>query len=123
MFQTKGSRTDLSVSIFVTLLAIFILLLPLFFSESGATLAVSSEAGTERYPLSVDREIEIHSNGHTLTVQIRNGKACVLSGSCPDGVCLASGWIHQSGQTVVCAPAGVRLLIEGGDGNVDFVAG
>ena len=126
MFRTRISHADLMVSVCVALLAILILLFPLLMSDRGIRLVVSSASGSESYLLSDNREITVVSNGHTVKVEILDGKARVIESDCPDGVCVSSGWIEQSGQTVICAPAGVRLLIEsgkGGDGNVDFVAG
>ena len=62
-------------------------------------------------------------NGDKPIIKIVDGKAFVRESSCPDGVCISSGAISKTGETIICAPAGVSLTVKGGDGNVDFVAG
>jgi hypothetical protein len=75
------------------------------------------------YPLSQNDCFEIVSQGITLSVVIEDGAAYVKESTCPDGVCRSTRSISKSGETVLCAPAGVTLTVRGGDGDVDFVAG
>ena len=86
-------------------------------------MIVSSANGEEIYPLSDNRSICVTQNGITLEIVIEDGAAYVLQADCPDLVCVNSQKIKKSGQTIVCAPAGVRLQVRGGDDGVDFVAG
>ena len=124
MFRTKPGRWDLFAALGVVFLACALLLLPLLWQKEGATLVVTTPDGVVgRYALDEDREFTVSARGITLCVVIRDGKAYVLRSDCDDGVCVDSGKIHRSGETIVCAPAGVRLRIEGRDADVDFVAG
>ena len=84
---------------------------------------MTTPEGSQRYSLAEDREWMLESNGITLQLSIRDGRACVRASDCPDHVCVQSGWIGRAGETVLCAPAGVMLTVKGGEGDVDFVAG
>ncbi len=126
MFRIRFNRFDLLVILIAASLSLLLILFPLLLSRSGATLTVSTPDGTEVYPLSVDRELEIHSRGITLRVKISGGVATVSESSCPDKVCMHSSSISHVGDSILCAPAGVRLTVtseRGGGDIVDFVAG
>ena len=123
VFRTKPSVWDAFAALAVVLLACACLLLPLLWQKTGTVLLISTSEGTHEYALDTDRKITVTSNGITLEVVIRNGAAYVRESECEDGVCRASGKISRSGESIVCAPAGVRLLVKGGERDVDFVAG
>lgn len=127
MFRTRVSWADGAVLLTVLVLALLLVLLPLLLQDSGGYLLVTTENGSRSYPLSEDRKLTVtSSNGYALTLEIRDGKAHVLESDCPDKICMHSGWIGTPGQSVICAPAGVRLLIvkdKGGNADVDFIAG
>ena len=124
MFRTRVCAADGILILTVLALAGMLLLLPFLQSGTGARLLISTPDGTETYALSENRRIAVSSGGIRLTVEILDGRVRVSESDCPDGVCMASGWIDRPGQSVVCAPAGVRLLIAGEEEtDVDFVAG
>ncbi len=122
MFLTKWNLRDLAAVGAVLLMAALLICLPLLWKEEGEILVITTPDGSEEYALSGDREIPVTSRGITLTVTIREGAAYVSSSTCPDHACMSTT-LREGGDTAVCAPAGVRLLIKGGDGDVDFVAG
>ncbi|MBQ9132049.1 MAG: NusG domain II-containing protein [Clostridia bacterium] len=63
------------------------------------------------YPLSRDREVELHSeNGYNLLI-IREGKAYVSQASCPDGICSSHRPISKSGESIICLPNKVVVEI------------
>ncbi len=123
MIRTKFSAWDAVVAGLVLVAALALLLVPPLLRREGETLVVTTPEGSDTYALSEDRRFEITSEGITLTVVIEDGAAYVLHSDCPDGICRASGRISQSGQTILCAPAGVTLSVKGGGDGVDFVAG
>lgn len=126
MFRSRFSLADGILLSCVLCLALLLLLIPFLTQKSGTELILTTPTSSQSLSLSKDQTLSLSSLGHSLTVEIQNGRARVLESSCPDGVCMASGWIEHSGDSVICAPAGVRLLItteKGGSDNVDFVAG
>ncbi len=123
MFRTRPSLLDLFAAFGVVLLALALLLFPLLFQKTGESLVVVTPEGSTSYDLSRDRVITVESRDIRLEIVIQNGAAFVRESSCPDGVCRAGGRISKSGQTLLCAPAGVIIRVEGGEGDVDIVAG
>lgn len=123
MFSTRPCVRDGIVAALVILFAVLLLLLPLLWREGGTVLVITTPDETFEYALDVDRTVTVTSGSYILTVEIRNGAASVTHSNCPDGICLSTPAIRRTGESVICAPAGVRLSVKGGDSDVDFVAG
>lgn len=123
MFRTKVTLSDLLAAAFVVTLACAVLLLPLAWRKKGNVLVVTTSDGSTEYSLAQDREFYVRSNGITLCIVIKDGMAYVKESDCKDGVCRSSGKISKNGESIICAPAGVRIMVKGGESNVDFVAG
>ncbi|MBQ7173029.1 MAG: NusG domain II-containing protein [Clostridia bacterium] len=123
MFSTKPNLRDGLVALVVLFFALLLLFLPMLVRSEGKTLVITTADSTKEYDLSISRTLEIESNGHHLTIVIENGAAYVSDTDCKDKVCLHTGKIRESGEVILCVPAGVRILVKGGKSNVDFVAG
>lgn len=129
MFRTRFSFAD--VLVILTLLAVAALLLLGFLRSAGTAssenlLVIRTPTETLTYPLSADRTVTVSSGNITLTVEIRDGRAHVSDSDCPDKICQRIGWISRKGETVICAPAAVRLTVtdpKGGVGDADSVIG
>lgn len=125
MFRTRFSVGDaLVILVILSLAALSALSYQVFQNRTpGTWLTVRSPEGEDRYALSADRDITVTGNGVTLTVEIRNGRARVANTDCPDRLCQHTGWISGVGESIICAPASVRLTITskagGGGGNAD----
>ena len=129
MFRTRFSFADVLVMLSVLLIA-SLLLFGSFRSSgndsSDLRLVVRTPTETLTYPLSADRTVTVSSGNITLTVEIRDGRARVSDSDCPDKICQRTGWISRKGETVICAPAAVRLTVtdpKGGVGDADSVIG
>lgn len=46
-------------------------------------------------------------------VEVAEGRVRVVSSSCPNKICVATGWITEPSQIIVCVPHGVMVRIEG----------
>ena len=123
MFRTKPSFGDLIAAVAVLLIAVLLIWHPWQGRADGEILVIVTPDETIEYALSENRTIELESRGVHLCIEIADGKAFVCESDCPDGVCVASASISRTGETILCAPAGVSLMVKGGDGDVDFVAG
>lgn len=119
--KTKLTKLDVLAILFVLVLAFLPLLFSMCFQQEVEAVRVISEVGEAVYPLSLDRKIEIVSNGYKLVIEISDGAAFVENSDCADGICVASGKVRTSGDLIVCAPAGVR--IEPVTDEVDYVVG
>ena len=91
---------------------------------SGEPVAVIAVAGNE-----LDRiRLSAVASGYDLpldtepgvVLRVEPGRIRFAKADCPDQVCVNSGWLSSPGQTAVCLPARVSVLLEG-DGGVDAV--
>lgn len=89
--------------------------------EEGSTLRISVDNeiyGT--YSLLEDQEITI---GETNVCRIENREAVMISGQCPDQVCVHSNPISKKGETIICMPNRVVLeVMDGADAEADIIA-
>lgn len=123
MFRTKFGFGDVIAAVAVLLVAALLIWHPWQRSQTGETVVIVTPDETFEYALSENTVVEIESRGITLFVSIMNGEVDVYKSHCPDGVCVASAPISKTGETIICAPAGVSITVKGGEGDVDFVAG
>ena len=123
MFRTKISFGDAIAAVAVLLVAVLLLWHPWQMRDAGKTVVIVTPDQTYEYSLSENRTFEIEARGVHLCIEISDGKAYVSKSDCADRVCESSAPISKTGETIICAPAGVSITVKGGDGDVDFVAG
>lgn len=80
--------------------------------------AVITADGTEIACLPLDTDCVYHI-GETNTIEISGGQVRMTEADCPDKVCIHTGKISQSGQTIVCLPNRVVIFISGKNPGVD----
>jgi hypothetical protein len=92
-------------------------------SKEGAVAVVlidGKEYGS--YPLEQDGTYDIVIDGHTNTLQIKDGYADMISADCPDQLCVKQRKIHYENETIVCLPNKLVVEIRGGEeSSVDAV--
>ena len=127
MNQTKtmptadgGGRKFRNDLIFIAALLLIVALAGLaiyFLRGEGNAVTVTVDGrhfGT--YSLSTDRTVEIRTgeDGEELNLLIiRGGKAYVETATCPDGICASHRPISRVGESIVCLPHGVVILVVG----------
>ncbi len=91
---------------------ILLAVLAFIYIGSGAEVVVRVD-GEEyaRLPLYKDTELLIESNGGTNLLIIKDGKAYVAEASCPDLVCVNTGYANEL-KSIVCLPNKVTISIE-----------
>jgi hypothetical protein len=55
------------------------------------------------------------------TIEAKNGQIRFLNATCPDKVCVHTGWISRPGQIAVCLPDGVMIKITGKSTDTDII--
>lgn len=80
------------------------------------------------YSLLQDQTIEvIQENGHTNYITIKDGKVSMTFSNCQNQVCVNSGAISQTKDSIVCLPNKVMIEINGSDknegGGIDVITG
>lgn len=118
----KKHKADIILIASILAVAISVTAALLLLRQEGAAVAVEIN-GTEvaRYSLSVNGEYSL--NGGTNILVVENGEAYMKYASCPDGVCVNTGHVRYSGETIVCLPNKVSVTVMGGDSDgVDLVS-
>ena len=79
------------------------------------------------YPLSHDQTIQVmQKNGHHNDITIKDGQISMTFSDCRNQICVESGAISQTKDTIVCLPNKVVIEITGGNGggsSVDIITG
>ena len=79
------------------------------------------------YPLSQDQTIQVvQENGHHNDITIKGGRVSMTFSDCRNQICVESGAISQTKDTIVCLPNKVVIEITGGNGggsSVDIITG
>ena len=114
-------KTDFILIIALVVIALIAGGLWILNRETGGAAVVSVNGeDVQRLPLNINKEVYIGDEEHYNIVVIENGSAYVREASCPDKVCVNTGKIKYSGETVVCLPNKTVVRIEGvPDADVD----
>lgn len=81
----------------------------------ASEVSIETDEGTFLYPLDVDRTIPVAGPLGDTVVEIEEGRVHVHSSPCRDKLCIAAGWLDQSGQWTACLPNRVFVRVEGGE--------
>ena len=79
-------------------------------SEVGASVSVRV-SGEEIAVFPLDQDGEYELNGGTNILVIEGGEAYVSSASCPDKICVNYGKISRTGESIICRPNDLIVLI------------
>lgn len=60
--------------------------------------------------------VETPDGGYNV-VSVEQGRICVVEASCPDGVCVDTGWISDGLIPIVCLPNELVIRFEGNEAN------
>jgi hypothetical protein len=84
-------------------------------AKTEARVSVKSAGRMWVFPLDAEETVIAPGPLGDTVVEIRGGKARILSSPCANQTCIAGGHIRSHGQWVACLPNGVFLSIEGGE--------
>lgn len=75
-------------------------------------------------PLNEDAVFNLNENGAENAVEVKAGRAHMLSANCADGYCVKQGYVHYDGETIICLPHRVVIeLVSGEESGLDAIAG
>ena len=81
---------------------------------AGRQARVVGADGFERVlPLDADARLEVPGPLGTTVVEVNGGAARVTSSPCPQHLCVRMGRISSAGESVVCVPNRVAVIVEG----------
>jgi hypothetical protein len=77
----------------------------------------------QKIDLSKDGEYTFETENGTNTLEIKNGKAKMISADCPDQICVNHAAVSKENESITCLPHKLIVEIHGGEkNNVDIVA-
>jgi len=79
--------------------------------EKGAEVKISSENGTQFFPLTENAQLRIKGPLGESVVEIFKGKAYIEKSPCPLKLCIRQGKIDAPGQVAACLPNRVVVSI------------
>ena len=119
MFKVKH-KADLILIISLLLISVIALALVTFTKKTGARVDVEIDGNlVASYTLDTDGEFIL--NGGTNVLVIKDGYAYLTYADCPDHTCVKTGKIKYAGQSIICLPNKVAIIVRG-SGGVDFVS-
>ncbi len=84
-------------------------------TEKGKSATIVVDGKTEMI-ISLDENSEKEIKG--IVVCCNNGEIYIKESDCPDKVCIRSGRISKSGESIICAPNRVAIKIDGEKGGL-----
>lgn len=115
--------------IFVGVLVVVVIAMTLFwnvlFSKKGNVAKIyHGETLIQEVDLSTGEEYQFSVEGYeNIVFQVyADGSIAFIKSDCPDQVCIETGKIFRAGQSAICLPNQIMVVVEG-DNSSDFVVG
>ena len=119
--ETKKSlRLDIIVISIILAVALILLGILMLFRREGGVAVVEID-GKPYAEFRLDTDGEYPLNGGTNILVIEGGEAYMSSADCPDGTCKNTGRIKYAGQSIICLPNRISVIIrsqDSGDGGL-----
>jgi hypothetical protein len=112
--QGRGGRIKNDMIFIAVLLAVALVagLALLVFKGEGDTVTVTVDGQVwGEYALDSDLTVEIAVGENLNLLVIEDGKAYVKYASCPDGICSAHRPVWRDGESIICLPNKVVVLV------------
>lgn len=87
----------------------------LAYERSGppTTVEIRSDRGDQVYPLNEDRTITVPGPLGDTILEIRGGAVRFVESPCRDKICIAAGFLSETGQWAACLPNRVFATVSG----------
>ena len=88
-------------------------------NEGSYVIIMYQNEEIARFSLASDGIYNINNGKNK--IEILGGKVRMTYADCPDELCIRQGWIEYDGQSIICLPNKITVMVSGGDSLVDFV--
>ena len=91
--------------------------------RNGATAIITVDGTVvHRMSLLVEEEYTVEGidGGHNVVV-VQQGEVYMKEADCPDEICVKTGHIHKTGETIVCLPHRVVVEVTGAEQELDSI--
>lgn len=65
-------------------------------------------------PLDHEGRHELVVNGERMVIEVGHGRVRIVESTCPDQICVGTGWIEYTKEAIVCVPSQVLITVTGG---------
>jgi hypothetical protein len=101
-----------SIIILISLIFIIFTFKTLWHFETGSVVRVNFQGNTYgNFSLFQDKKISLIGKEGESIIEIKEGRARFKSSPCKNQYCVQQGWIHLSGQILICIPNEVSIEI------------
>ncbi|MCE1248759.1 MAG: NusG domain II-containing protein [Firmicutes bacterium] len=97
--------------IFISLAGIIISMFLFRPTPENKILAVYSDGKKQTYSLG-NSQFVVKNNYGSVKIKVEDARARIIDSSCPDRWCINMGWIKNPGESAVCLPSRIMIVIE-----------
>ncbi len=107
------AKKDIIVIFAVLLTAVIIFVVFAFYTKGKSEYVqiIYNNSIIDELPLNEDT-IYIPETNSNVVIEIKDNKVHFKSSDCPDKVCVNTGWLSQPGQTAVCLPNRLSIVVK-----------
>ena len=128
MDRRKLLRDFLLILMIIVLAAVILLLTRSSGKEGAYVVVMVQNKEIARYSMTNNGVYDINANngnngdnGNTNKIEIKDGRVRMIEASCPNHLCIRQGWIRFEGQSIICLPNKVTVIVRGTGDGFDFV--
>jgi hypothetical protein len=122
--ELKFKKMDILLIVVLLVVTIAAFLIIQFAVKKDGAVAIIKVDGVKQYELPLDQdttvEVDGYQHGKNIVV-IKNKGVTMTEADCPDKICVNTGTIHKTGETIVCLPHRVVVEIKGTKESLDSV--
>ncbi len=121
----KITKADIGLFIifFIMSLISFVYVYNMGKSTGEQTVIVSHDGEVVgKYPISIDRQINVDKNGHTNKINIKDGNVQMTFSTCQNQDCIRQGKIHDGSKSIICLPNKIVVEVKSEESQFDSVA-
>lgn len=114
MLMIRKLKADILVIGLVAVITLLFLLIPYFVDQTsgGNVIIIQDGERIDSYSLKEDRTISVSGETGYNLILINNGKVKVSDADCPDKLCIRQQTIDRNGESIICLPHKLVILIE-----------
>lgn len=122
--KIKIKKSDILLLGGIIIVAVVALIIIQFFVKKDGSIAIVKVDGEIQYQLDLSKNTEITITGHggSNTIAVTDGYVYMKDADCPDKICVNTGKINKSGETIVCLPHRITVEVEGKEAGYDSIA-
>ena len=122
MDRRKLLRDFLLILMIIVLAAVILLLTRSSGKEGAYVVVMVQNKEIARYSMTNNGVYDINANNdYTNKIEIKDGRVRMIEASCPNHLCIRQGWIRFEGQSIICLPNKVTVIVRGTGDGFDFV--